>query len=242
MQPEPIVADHDHPDDPGRLANNGMFVKMLQTALSRSDTNLNTIPGLILDIINLGRWRAWLTPDGEEIRWSAADFRRFIEAPRPHGCQTPITLVRKILAGTDTLPRFEELIRGEVGAAPGEVRNPYGVKGKPEQEINCDNITHNLSPETIPFPVRNTPPPTGTSTSYAIRRLRDHAPELLERVRAGELTANAAMVKAGFRKPLLQAPDDPERLAAYLLRKWDRDRIGLLMNALADALESEPDS
>jgi hypothetical protein len=40
----------------------------------------------------------------------------------------------------------------------------------------------------------------GTSRSYTLARLQQHRPELYERVKAGELTANAAAAVAGFRK------------------------------------------
>ena len=110
MSSEPIPQK-----DPGVLANNGMLVKMLQTALSRSETNLNTIPRLIGQVIDREMWREWIDGDGRPFRWSPADFRRFIEDPRPAGCHTPIPLVRKALAGTDAAPRFEQLIRGKQG-------------------------------------------------------------------------------------------------------------------------------
>ena len=42
--------------------------------------------------------------------------------------------------------------------------------------------------------------PTGTSESYAHRRLRADRPDIHQRVLDGELTAHAGMVEAGFRK------------------------------------------
>lgn len=41
--------------------------------------------------------------------------------------------------------------------------------------------------------------PDGTSKDRALRKLRTDAPELHEKVLAGELTPHAAMVQAGFR-------------------------------------------
>jgi len=43
--------------------------------------------------------------------------------------------------------------------------------------------------------------PTGNSTAAALRRLRKDRPDIHARVLAGELTANAGMNEAGFRKP-----------------------------------------
>jgi hypothetical protein len=59
--------------------------------------------------------------------------------------------------------------------------------------------------------------PTGNSVSYALQKLRDERPDLHSRVLAGELTANAAMVEAGFRKP----HRDPFPGLTRLLRAWD---------------------
>jgi hypothetical protein len=42
--------------------------------------------------------------------------------------------------------------------------------------------------------------PTGTSLDATLRRLRKNHPELHGRVLAGELSANAAAIEAGFRK------------------------------------------
>ncbi len=48
--------------------------------------------------------------------------------------------------------------------------------------------------------INNSSRPNGTSKQAALRRLRKDAPEMLERVLAGEISAHAAMVEAGFRK------------------------------------------
>jgi hypothetical protein len=42
--------------------------------------------------------------------------------------------------------------------------------------------------------------PSGTSAAAALRRLRKHRPDIHARVLAGEISANAGMVEAGFRK------------------------------------------
>jgi hypothetical protein len=69
--------------------------------------------------------------------------------------------------------------------------------GQPSKERMCDNITHSHNNRQ-----------GGTSKDTALRRLRKDAPELLERVIAGELSPHAAMLQAGFRRPMLQVPAD----------------------------------
>lgn len=47
----------------------------------------------------------------------------------------------------------------------------------------------------------------GTSRSYTLNRLKRERPDLFEKVCAGELSANAAAIKAGFRrKPMHRCP------------------------------------
>jgi hypothetical protein len=43
--------------------------------------------------------------------------------------------------------------------------------------------------------------PTGNTRAAALRRLLKHRPDIHARVLAGEITANAGMIEAGFRKP-----------------------------------------
>ena len=74
--------------------------------------------------------------------------------------------------------------------------------------------------------------PTGTSKDATLRRLRKDAPVLLERVIAGELSANAAAIQAGFRKPTWTAPTEPESLAAAIKRKFGDEFALALKQAL----------
>ena len=54
---------------------------------------------------------------------------------------------------------------------------------------------------------------SGRGATYAIARLKRDNPELADEVIAGRLSAHAAAVQAGFRRPTWTAPDDPETLA-----------------------------
>lgn len=171
-------------EDLGLLAANGMTVKMLQTTLSRAETNANTIPLAILNLKRQDAWRAFVFPDNPDavFRWNAADFRRFIESPRPAGCQTPLDLVERMLRGTEAWEAFQELVRGERGGA----NNPSGVNQ--HSEVNRDPIPVDLrEPVTLPLRRRDysREAPTGTSVSYALRRLGRERPDLYERVKAG---------------------------------------------------------
>lgn len=72
-----------------------------------------------------------------------------------------------------------------------------------------------------------------------LRRLARERPDLLERFERGELTANAAAIEAGFRKPPKPRPTTPLELLDYAGEVLKTDsRIGTLfelMNALSPA-------
>jgi hypothetical protein len=48
----------------------------------------------------------------------------------------------------------------------------------------------------------------GTSETYTVARLKRDNPELAQKVINGELSPNAAAIQAGFRKKMLQVPDN----------------------------------
>jgi len=50
----------------------------------------------------------------------------------------------------------------------------------------------------------------GTSVNYAVRRLGKERPDLLDKVKAGELSPYRAMVEAGFTVELVSVPGEPE--------------------------------
>lgn len=96
-----------------------------------------------------------------------------IESPRPEGCETPIHVLRRMVAGTDVADEVERLLRG----TPGGENNPYGRAGKPEPEINRHLVTVDSSPAILPLPE---PKPRkrdysreskqGNSVGYTLRR------------------------------------------------------------------------
>lgn len=227
--------------DPGILANNGMLVRMLQQSLSQADGLGDTIPKLVRRTIRGNAWQHFLTVDGKEFQWKPAEFRRFLEAPRPAGCQTSVSLVTKMLEGTEAWLPFLDAVRGERGGD----NNPYGCQGKPDG-INCDNIivdSGDANPPTIPLdpdtprpkPRDNTPPPTGTSVSYTMRRLQRQAPELVERVVAGEMSPHAAAVAAGFHERKITVPPNPQRAARILVKHLSAADVKALIIELSHA-------
>jgi hypothetical protein len=85
--------------------------------------------------------------------------------------------------------------------------------------------TNNISRNTI----------QGTARAYTLDRLSREAPDLYEEVKAKNLSANAAAIKAGFRKPSITVPLDPEALARVVRRRFTAEEIQRLVRALVDA-------
>lgn len=230
--------------DPGLLANNYMFVKGLQTVLASADSNHRTIVTALARVVNDECWRHWLTMEGREFRWNAADFRRFLESPRPSGCQSSIPFIRKIIAGSAIAERFEELVRGEPGQ-PDASSQPRTEGGRfTDRNRNIIPVTAD-SPPTLPLSPTTAPTrprdysresKQGTSVSYALRRLSKQRPDLLERVKAGSMSAHSAMVAAGFRPKAITIPDDPKGAARRLSLHFKGERLDELIAEL-EALE-----
>jgi hypothetical protein len=72
-------------------------------------------------------------------------------------------------------------------------------------------------------------PKRGTSRAYTLDRLRDERADLFARVQAGELSAHAAAIEAGWRKratPLDQVRTLWRKLSAHERTKRKRRRAG----------------
>ena len=219
------------------LAYNASKVAMLQSCLSSLDSSLGVVPGLLNEIKEGDCWRDFKFPDSPPVRWSASQFREFIQAPRPAGCDTPLYVLERALHGTDAILAFNELTRGRPGNPTGANQHTSG---------KCDNVTlSNPAADVIPFlvsragetkPDPNPKPPTGNSVSYAIRRLKNNSPELAERVIRGEMSAHAASVQAGFKDAQVTIPVVPARAAKIIVKHFGIEGTNALVAAIATLL------
>ena len=68
-------------------------------------------------------------------------------------------------------------------------------------------------------------------TAGILRRCARQRPDLLERFEAGELSANAAALEAGFRRPSVQITDrtDPAAAAARIREKLGEEFLQALV-------------
>lgn len=72
--------------------------------------------------------------------------------------------------------------------------------------------------------------------TYTLRRLARDRPDLLDRIQAGELTANAAAIEAGFRRPMKSVPvDSPESAVRALLKVFSIEDLVRAVGVIADS-------
>lgn len=238
-------------EDLGRLTNNYTYVLCLQSSLSRSDTNLKAVPEAMEAIIEGDAWRAFRLPDGRIVR-NTADFRRFIEGPRPEGCQTPIHVLRHMVAGSAVADQVEELLRGTPGAPA------HFVESRPRNDDGSFTPIHNRhvvtvmddDPAIIPMSAAEQPKrkrdysresKQGNSVGYTLRRLEKHAPELLGRVKSGEMSAHRAAVVAGLKDDVFSVPAVPRKAARVLARHFQGGDLAELIDLLTSVLAGEAD-
>ena len=96
--------------------------------------------------------------------------------------------------------------------------NPTGANQHSGNANNVSNSTkQDLFAEQESSPKRKTE--HGNRKDYTLSRLKREAPALFEEVKAGRMTANAAAVKAGFRRSMRTIPvDTPDAAIRALLR------------------------
>lgn len=157
---------------------NGQIVNSLQSAMRDGASGLRDFPALLKRII---RERMWSLVYVESIKACVEfkTFSEFVSAGPPEGLGADVRTL-KHLCRDDT----EALDLLDVAT-----QTPNGGDRRSEQAaISFDNV--------------KTEAPTGNSRDAALRRLRKDRPDLHALVISGEMSANSAMVEAGFRKRL----------------------------------------
>jgi len=129
-------------------------------------------------------------------------FADFVTTPPLDGLGADIALVRRLIADD---PEALDLL-------DHALQNPAG---RPEKNNNIQVKA-----------------PQGTSVDRALRKLRKDAPELHAEVLAGRLSANAAMVKAGFRPRTFSVRPEPKSAARTLRKYMTADQLAELVRLL----------
>jgi len=149
-------------------------------------------------------------------------FKEFLEADYPHGVGLPETELRKIVQLKHKHEDRSAEKANEMRALREKILYPNLLKhgGDHKSEgYQGNNIT--LKPD------------RGTSESYAIGRLKRDRSDLAEKVLAGEMSANAAAIEAGFRKKTLTVPVEPRGIARTLRKHLTPEQIAEVVEALS---------
>jgi hypothetical protein len=181
-----------------------VLVGTLQNAIARGEASWENVPGLIIRIINENRWQHRIMEfNNQEAKFT--HFEQFVQALYPEGLETSMDMLKRMCsADMRAVEAIDGVVAHHQGARTDLVDNINEVEARP----------------------------TGTSQQAAIRRLRKHRPDLLEDVKAGKLSAHAAMIQAGLRQRSISIPDDPKQAARRLKRHFDGDRWKALIKEL----------
>jgi len=188
------------------MRERGAVVNSAAQMLSSGDVNLDTLPQLILRIINEEMWRQRAIPQQRwELSREFGSFEEFVTADPLDGLHT-------------TVRALKDLCRRDVRAVDAIDRATQHEHGGDRSKSN-----------NIPL----APTPAGTSQAKALRRLRKDRSDLHARVLAGEISAHAAAVEAGFRRPTFTVRADNAKSAERAIRShMNAEQIKLLAELL----------
>jgi hypothetical protein len=187
---------------------------------------------------------------------SFPNWEKFVEFREPYGLGMPIEIARSIMEEQDDRRLLKDVLAARaqeinakdrvtqrpVGGQPGNenaVKRAQAIEaidqaslrpsGKPKTNVNSNNSDVNIRLR-----------PTGNSAAAAHRRLRKDRPDLHARVLAGELSANAAMIEAGFRKRAVRKTPTPFERILKLLPTLTPIECRQLIEAASAKLNADP--
>lgn len=204
------------------LKYNNQIAEATEHALNSGAHGLKALPGLLRIMLDPKKecWKArYVHRLGDILRCES--FKDYIADRPPKGLGTDSDTLKRLCPGeenTDVRDMIDAAMQGKHGVYPG---NQYSNLGDVDN-IHNSNIKANR--------------PSGTSEAAALRRLRKSAPKLHEKVIAGEMSAHAAMVKAGFRPKTITVPVDVEKAARVLVKNFKGDAL-ILIEAIKKLLK-----
>lgn len=170
------------------------------------------------------KWRDLIDENGKPL----TSFRQFLELPYPEGCGIPVSHALKIIEVPVLGEEVSQEARDKWNAKRAVIRDALtealGDVGRPSENTEKGyNITLNTQASE-----------RGTSADYTLRRLKRDNPALAEKVIQGELSANAAAIKAGFRERSTNISYDPEKAVKKLRHMFDQETLYWIASQLLD--------
>lgn len=157
----------------GRLIRNSDLCQSLDKSLRQGEMGIGSTCDLIKAVIREKAWTRRKIRTGELITLSS--LRELITKPPLEGYGEKIEDVERMIANDpEALADFREAVKEHGNNQHTAKSNPYNIR---EAKVTC-----------------------GTGKAYTLSRLKRETPDLFAAVVRGELSANAAAVKAGWRK------------------------------------------
>jgi len=189
--------------------------KVLQDAqecLSRGEGAYGALPSVVKSMIRDEVWKHLADKNGKCF----ADFPSFVEYNLWWGLET-------------SYDRLIDFCRDDAECRQMLLEQMPAVSKPGAPEGNSNAAKENNKPDNIRVDSNS----YGTSATHTLKRLKRDNPELAERVVNGELSANAAAIEAGFRKPTITLQSsNPVRAAETIHAKFGPEFAQALKEAL----------
>jgi len=171
-------------------------IRNLQSLLGDGGSKLlDLAPKYLTSLI---KHRDWETATGPGFR-QFDTFEAFVTCPGYQGLNTTLDhLMRICYDNTDAV----KAIRGEVPE--------LGDVGNGNKWVKADNVRLDKH---------------GNNQTYTLKRLKRDNPDLAQQVIDGELSANAAAIKAGFRRKMVSVPADLDGFVVAALKRFTIDEL-----------------
>ena len=163
---------------------------------------LQNFPGLIKKIIELRAWEERQIRTGEIVRLKS--LAELITLPQLRGWN-------------EDLKKIEALLKDDPEALAAFRKEIHGNQG---QRTDLGNNITEVNERV-----------TGTSRAYTLSRLKRESPELFAEVCDGKLSANAAAIKAGFRKK----PTPEQQILKLFMKCQDKAAVLAALSAMLPA-------
>ena len=189
--------------------HNGAIIGSLREALYETKT-LEDVPPLINKILTEESWREFYDEVADEVV-THPSFYSFVTTEPPQGLGTSIERLAKLCSDDmDLCQRIQDAGKHQ-GRRSNLRYNITEVRGKVG---------------------------LGTSRIQALRRLKKDAPAIHQRVLNNELSPNAGMIEAGFRKKTVTMPTDLDSLAKALRRRYSDEELETLYAKIRDGADT----
>ena len=173
----------------------GQLCDSVMSAIHHGLGNLETVPALLRRIIENKAWECRQVKMRGVVE--LANLRELItKEPMDGWGENPDRIEALIRDDAEVLAMWREAMKGK-----------HGGDRRSEEATKVDNVNLERASK-------------GNSRSYTVSRLQRESPELFAQVAAGTISANAAAIKAGFRKK----PTPLELLRAIWAKASNTDR------------------